>query len=75
MPVYEDSTISMAVAMGAFYQHISVERIAGLRTYYMFSPWPEEMYRSVTGRIADYNFSPTPHREQNFKKDRRQGIL
>lgn len=65
--VHGDTTTSMAAAMAAFYQQIPVGHVeAGLRTHNMMSPWPEEMNRQVTGRIAQYNFSPTPLSRQNL---------
>lgn len=58
--VHGDTTTSMAAALAAFYQQIPVGHVeAGLRTYDMHSPWPEEMNRQVTGRIATYHFAPT----------------
>lgn len=72
--VHGDTTTSMAAAMAAFYQQIPVGHIeAGLRTHNMLSPWPEEMNRQVTGRIADFNFSPTPLSEQNLKDEKAHG--
>ena len=74
--VHGDTTTSMAAAMAAFYQQIPVGHIeAGLRTHNMLSPWPEEMNRQVTGRIADYNFSPTPLSEQNLKEEKAHGNI
>lgn len=74
--VHGDTTTSMAAAMAAFYQQIPVGHIeAGLRTHNMLSPWPEEMNRQVTGRIADYNFSPTPLSEQNLKDEKAHGQI
>lgn len=65
--VHGDTTTSMAAAMAAFYQQIPVGHVeAGLRTHNLLSPWPEEMNRQVTGRIAEYNFSPTPLSRQNL---------
>ncbi|MCD7899782.1 MAG: UDP-N-acetylglucosamine 2-epimerase (non-hydrolyzing) [Bacteroides sp.] len=58
--VHGDTTTSMAAALAAFYQQIPVGHIeAGLRTYNIYSPWPEEMNRQITGRVATYHFSPT----------------
>lgn len=58
--VHGDTTTSMASALAAFYQQIPVAHVeAGLRTGNIYSPWPEEMNRSITGRIATYNFAPT----------------
>lgn len=74
--VHGDTTTSMAAAMAAFYQQIPVGHVeAGLRTHNMLSPWPEEMNRQVTGRIADYNFSPTPLSEQNLKEENAHGQI
>ena len=74
--VHGDTTTSMAAAMAAFYQQIPVGHIeAGLRTHNMLSPWPEEMNRQVSGRIADFNFSPTPLSEQNLKEEKAHGQI
>ena len=74
--VHGDTTTSMAAAMAAFYQQIPVGHIeAGLRTHNMLSPWPEEMNRQVTGRIADFNFCPTPLSEQNLKDEKAHGQI
>ena len=74
--VHGDTTTSMAAAMAAFYQQIPVGHVeAGLRTHNMLSPWPEEMNRQVTGRIADYNFSPTALSEQNLKDENAHGRI
>ena len=65
--VHGDTTTSMASALAAFYQQIPVAHIeAGLRTHDIYSPWPEEMNRQITGRIATYNFAPTPLSKQNL---------
>lgn len=65
--VHGDTTTSTATALAAFYQQIPVGHIeAGLRTYNIYSPWPEEMNRQITGRIATYHFSPTPLSRQNL---------
>jgi UDP-N-acetylglucosamine 2-epimerase (non-hydrolysing) len=65
--VHGDTTTSMAAALAAFYQQIPVAHIeAGLRTHNIYSPWPEEMNRQITGRIATYNFAPTPLSKQNL---------
>lgn len=59
--VHGDTTTSTASALAAFYKQIPVGHVeAGLRTHNIYSPWPEEMNRSITGRIATYHFSPTP---------------
>lgn len=58
--VHGDTTTSTAAALAAFYQQIPIGHVeAGLRTYDMYSPWPEEMNRQITGRIATYHFAPT----------------
>ena len=65
--VHGDTTTSTASALAAFYQQIPVGHIeAGLRTHDIYSPWPEEMNRLITGRIATYHFSPTPLSRQNL---------
>ena len=65
--VHGDTTTSTATALAAFYQQIPVAHIeAGLRTHDIYSPWPEEMNRQITGRIAQINFSPTPLSKQNL---------
>lgn len=68
--VHGDTTTSTAAALAAFYQQIPVGHVeAGLRTHNIYSPWPEEMNRQITGRIATYNFSPTPLSEKNLKDE------
>lgn len=68
--VHGDTTTSMATALAAFYQQIPVAHIeAGLRTHNIYSPWPEEMNRQITGRIATYNFAPTILSKQNLLKE------
>lgn len=65
--VHGDTTTSMAVALAAFYQQIPVGHVeAGLRTHNIYSPWPEEMNRLITSRIATYNFAPTQLSRQNL---------
>ena len=65
--VHGDTTTSTASALAAFYQQIPVGHVeAGLRTHNIYSPWPEEMNRLITGRIATYHFSPTPLSRQNL---------
>lgn len=65
--VHGDTTTSTAAALAAFYQQIPVGHIeAGLRTGNIYSPWPEEMNRLITGRIATHHFSPTPLAKQNL---------
>lgn len=68
--VHGDTTTSTAAALAAFYQQIPVAHIeAGLRTYNIYSPWPEEMNRQITSRIATYNFAPTPLSKQNLLQE------
>ena len=68
--VHGDTTTSTAAALAAFYQQIPVGHIeAGLRTHNIYSPWPEEMNRQITGRIASYNFAPTPLSKANLLKE------
>ena len=65
--VHGDTTTSMATALATFYQQIPVGHVeAGLRTHNIYSPWPEEMNRQLTGRIATYHFSPTLLSKQNL---------
>lgn len=65
--VHGDTTTSTAAALGAFYQQIAVGHVeAGLRTNNIYSPWPEEMNRQITGRIASYHFAPTRLSRQNL---------
>ena len=65
--VHGDTTTSTAAALAAFYQQIPVGHVeAGLRTHKIYSPWPEEMNRQITGRIATYHFAPTPLSRQNL---------
>lgn len=74
--VHGDTTTSMAGAIAAFYAQIPVGHVeAGLRTYNIYSPWPEEMNRQITGRIATYNFSPTPLSEKNLIEEKVQGNI
>lgn len=68
--VHGDTTTSMAGALAAFYQHIPVGHVeAGLRTDNIYSPWPEEMNRQITGRIATYHFAPTSLSRENLRKE------
>ena len=68
--VHGDTTTSTAAALAAFYQQIPVGHIeAGLRTHNFYSPWPEEMNRQITGRIATYNFAPTRLSKQNLMRE------
>ena len=65
--VHGDTTTSTAAALASFYQQIPVGHVeAGLRTHNIYSPWPEEMNRQLTGRIASYHFAPTPLSRQNL---------
>lgn len=65
--VHGDTTTSTAAALAAFYQQIPVGHVeAGLRTHNIYSPWPEEMNRQITGRIATYDFAPTPLSRKNL---------
>ena len=68
--VHGDTTTSTAAALAAFYQQIPVGHVeAGLRTHNIYSPWPEEINRQLTGRIASYHFSPTPLSRDNLVKE------
>ena len=68
--VHGDTTTSTAAALAAFYQQIPVAHVeAGLRTYNTYSPWPEEMNRQITSRIATYHFAPTPLSKQNLLRE------
>lgn len=72
--VHGDTTTSTAAALAAFYQQIPVGHVeAGLRTHNIYSPWPEEMNRQITGRIATYHFAPTPLSEQNLLAENVKG--
>lgn len=72
--VHGDTTTSTAGALAAFYAQIPVGHVeAGLRTRNIYSPWPEEMNRQLTGRIATYNFSPTPLSEKNLFEEKAHG--
>lgn len=65
--VHGDTTTSMAAALAAFYQKIKIGHVeAGLRTYNLYAPWPEEMNRQITDRICDYYFTPTELSRQNL---------
>lgn len=68
--VHGDTTTSTASALSAFYQQIPVGHVeAGLRTHNIYSPWPEEINRQITGRIATYNFAPTPLSKNNLLRE------
>lgn len=74
--VHGDTTTSTAAALAAFYAQIPVGHVeAGLRTHNIYSPWPEEMNRQITGRIATYHFAPTPLSEKNLKDEKAQGHI
>jgi UDP-N-acetylglucosamine 2-epimerase (non-hydrolysing) len=74
--VHGDTTTSAAAALAAFYQQIPVGHVeAGLRTRNIYSPWPEEMNRQITGRIATYNFAPTPLSKQNLLEEKCYGQI
>lgn len=74
--VHGDTTTSTAAALAAFYAQIPVGHVeAGLRTHNIYSPWPEEMNRQVTSRIATYNFSPTPLSEKNLIEEKAIGQI
>jgi UDP-N-acetylglucosamine 2-epimerase len=74
--VHGDTITSTAAAIAAFYQQIPVGHVeAGLRTHNIYSPWPEEMNRQITGRIATYNFAPTPLSEKNLKEEKVHGKI
>lgn len=65
--VHGDTTTSTSAALAAFYRQIPVGHVeAGLRTHNIYSPWPEEMNRQITGRIATYHFAPTPLSRENL---------
>jgi len=65
--VHGDTSTSTAAALAAFYQQIPVGHVeAGLRTHNIYNPWPEEMNRQLTGRLATYHFAPTPLSKQNL---------
>lgn len=74
--VHGDTTTSTAGALAAFYAQIPVGHVeAGLRTHNLYSPWPEEMNRQVIGRIANYDFAPTPLSEKNLKEENVHGEI
>lgn len=74
--VHGDTTTSTAAALAAFYAQIPVGHVeAGLRTHNIYSPWPEEMNRQVTGRIATYNFAPTPLSKKNLIEEKAMGQI
>jgi UDP-N-acetylglucosamine 2-epimerase (non-hydrolysing) len=68
--VHGDTSTSTMAALAAFYEQIPVGHVeAGLRTYNIYSPWPEEMNRQITGRIATYHFAPTELAKQNLRNE------
>ena len=74
--VHGDTTTSTAGALAAFYAQIPVGHVeAGLRTHNLYSPWPEEMNRQITGRIANYDFAPTSLSEKNLKEENVHGEI
>lgn len=74
--IHGDTTTSMAAALAAFYAQIPVGHVeAGLRTHTINSPWPEELNRQITGRIAAYNFAPTPLAERNLIAEKVEGEI
>ena len=74
--VHGDTTTSTSTALAAFYQQIPVGHVeAGLRTYHVYSPWPEEMNRQITGRIAAYHFAPTSLSEKNLQDEHVSGQI
>lgn len=74
--VHGDTTTSTVAALAAFYQQIPVGHVeAGLRTHNIYSPWPEEMNRQITGRISTYNFAPTLLSKQNLIEEKTHGQI
>ena len=74
--VHGDTTTSMMAALAAFYQKIPVGHVeAGLRTRNIYSPWPEEINRQMTGRIATYHFAPTQLSLNNLREERVHGEI
>jgi UDP-N-acetylglucosamine 2-epimerase (non-hydrolysing) len=74
--VHGDTTTSATAALAAFYQQIPVGHVeAGLRTHNIYSPWPEEVNRQITSRIATYNFAPTALSEKNLKDEHAHGRI
>lgn len=69
--VHGDTTTSTAAALAAFYQQIPIGHVeAGLRTHNIYSPWPEEVNRQITGRLSTYHFAPTKLSRQNLLAER-----
>lgn len=74
--VHGDTTTSTAAALAAFYQQITVGHVeAGLRTHDIYNPWPEEMNRQITGRVAQLNFSPTVLSQKNLQSESVSGNI
>lgn len=74
--VHGDTSTSTAAALASFYQQIPVGHVeAGLRTYNIHSPWPEEVNRQITARISSYNFAPTQLSKQNLQKENTFGRI
>ena len=74
--VHGDTSTTFVTALACFYKQIPVGHVeAGLRTHNIYSPWPEEMNRQITGRIAEYNFAPTPLSERNLLDERAHGKI
>lgn len=74
--VHGDTSTSTAAALASFYQQIPVGHVeAGLRTYNIHSPWPEEMNRQITARISSYNFAPTQLSKKNLQKENAFGRI
>jgi len=74
--VHGDTTTSTAAALAAFYQQIPMGHVeAGLRTHNIYSPWPEEKSRQITGRIATYDLAPTPLSEKNLQDEKAHGQI
>ena len=74
--VHGDTTTSAAAALAAYYRQIPVGHVeAGLRTRNIYSPWPEEINRQITGRIASFNFAPTPLSKQNLEDEKAPGKI
>ena len=69
--VHGDTTTTFAATLAAFYQQIPVGHVeAGLRTFDKYSPFPEEMNRSLTGRIAELHFAPTENNRRNLAEEK-----
>lgn len=74
--VHGDTTTTLAASLAAYYQKIDVAHVeAGLRTHNIYSPWPEEINRTVTGCIAKYHFAPTEVSKENLLKENTRGDI